>query len=227
MTTKITLDDVLKLIASHKRENKKALAALSVRMIAQEEELTRLFTEYAVTQDPTISTRDLLDKIKIRDLEYWYTPLVDISGYDDLPERVRNFLEFYKYLGDLATLDRTIPLRGSNFGRNSLKKLETWMNGLGEQLGQELIEYQENQTLLKHFDIKITHKEDGLSSYRKLQYDRYKKLISMKIFTIGQLCISRETYKAMSDVDIAAIETYLKQWDDHLRLGMPLPYRPE
>ena len=49
----------------------------------------------------------------------------------------------------------------------------------------------------------------------------------MKIFTIGQLCISRETYKAMSDVDIAAIETYLKQWDDHLRLGMPLPYRPE
>ena len=202
MASKTTLGDILNLIETHRKENREVLAKLGARIIEQEQELSKLLTAYVVAEDSSASTKDLLNKAKVRDLEYWYTPLVDISGYDDLPERVRNFLRFYKYLGDLATIDKTVPLREPNFGSASLKKLETWMKSLGEKLGQNLKEYRENQALLRYFNERISYGKDGHAEYRKLRYETYHEVTDMKIYTIGELCTSEMVYMTMSDVDL-------------------------
>lgn len=226
MTSKITAKDIQKLIASHNQENQEALTRLSARIIEQKQELSKLLAEYIVAKDTGASTKDLLNKAKVRDLKYWYTPLSEISGYDDLPERVRNFLEFYKYLGDLVILDEAIPLRGPNFGRGSLTKLEKWLEGLDEKLNQDLKEYRENEALLRHFDEKIVNREDG-HIFSELQYELYQKVrsIAPEVHTVGELATS-EVHKHLSERDRTTINAYLRQFGAYLRLGMSPPYRP-
>lgn len=221
------MDDILKLIESHEKENRDVLARLGARMIEQKQETSKLLATYIVEKDSSASTKELLNKAKVRDLEYWYTPLSEISGHYELGGRISIRLHRIKIynLGDLVIKGDNDLLRLSGFGRKSLIKLKSWLKSIGEELGQELKEYRENQALLQHFDEKISYGQDGHAEHRKLRFETYHEVTGFKIYTIGELATS-VVIMDMSDMDLRAIETCLKQWDKYLHPGMHLPYRP-
>lgn len=224
----ITVKNIRDLIASHHHENQILLSHITSRIQEQEQELYQLLTEYVVGQDLTISTKDILNKLKVRDLEYWYTPLSEISGYSELSNWVVGPIknDGIRYLGDLVIKGDNDLRRLSGFGRKALIDLKSWLKSIGEELGQELKEYRENKVLLRRFDEKIANREEGCM-FSELQYELYQKVrsIAPEVHTVGELATS-EVHKYLSERDRTTINAYLRQFGAYLRLGMSPPYRP-
>jgi hypothetical protein len=231
---KVTMKKILDLIASHDNEIQILSSHIQDVRQKQKQELIDLLTEYVVTQDSTVSTTDMLNKLKVHDLEYWYTPLSEIPGYSELGTRTTRALggAGVYYRGDLATKTerelRLIP----NFGRKMFVDLNAWLSGLGEELGQELREYRENEALLRYFYESIVDGkklgEKTLKAHAKenSQRERFSRIISIEISTVGELATSRLVETTMPEKDMRDIESYLKQWNENLHLRMEQPYWP-
>lgn len=224
-----TLDDILNLMASHREENQKALSEMSKRLESQQQELAELLNDYVVDQDPTIVREKLKTTTRVPDFAYWYTELESMPGFKELTVRTQNCLknDDVIYLGDLVSKTEATLLRTPNFGKKSLKEIETWLATVGEELGQELLaEWYEDANLFFHYGYRIhpATKEQPTSTYYSavINESTYKLLLLAGISKVGELATS-DVPLTMSHEDRAEIILYLRQFGG-LRPGMKIPY---